>query len=407
MSLAGDARSHGRPTIVGLVALGLCSGALGPGLAALPQDFPRGQIIDSVTCLADPSQGYALYLPSTFSTNRAWPVLMGFHPGARGRAIVDTYRAAAEQYGFIVAGSNNSRNGSWEVSGRAVQAMSHDLGQRLTIDAARVYLTGHSGGSRVAMQVALTNKQIAGVIASSAGYPDVRPRSSVGFPVFGTAGTDDFNYIEMRMLDRALKTPHRVVIFDGGHTLPPPDVAMQAIEWLELQAMRSGSRPRDEAFIDRLWASRERAITGAGETAAAVHLLQDTADDFRQLRDVRTLESRASDLAKRKEIKRALDRERADDDAEMQLVDEYARHLAGLNSDAQRAESLRLLRGLLADLHKKATAVTDSPERARSKRVLRIITMGAGERPEDSEYLKLLQQYRLPGGGRGGGPYGS
>ena len=404
MTSSGGLRRLRCRTILQLGALGLLAATLTPGISARPQDLPRGQIIDSVTCLAEPAQSYSLYLPSTYSPDRSWPFLMGFHPGARGRAIVDTYRAAAEQYGYIVAGSNNSRNGSWEVSGRAVEAMSRDLGQRLAINAARVYLTGHSGGSRVALQVALTNKQIAGVIASSAGYPDVRPRSSVGFPIFGTAGTDDFNYIEMRMLDRALKTPHRVVIFEGGHTLPPPEVAMQAIGWLELQAMRSGSRPRDEALIDRLWASRERVIAAAGESVAAVHRLRETADDFRQLRDVTTIEARAADLAKRKEIKRALDRERADDETEMQLVDEYARHLAGLNSDTQRAESLRLLRGLLADLHKRATATTESAERARSRRVLRIITMGAAERPEDTEYLKLLQQYRLPGAGRGGGP---
>src|SRR6185369_4391101 len=101
----------------------------------------------------------------------------------------------------------------------------------------RFYLTGHSGGARVAMQVALGSSKIAGVIASSAGYPDSQPRGSVRFPIFGTAGTEDFNYIEMRLLDRALKTPHRVVIFEGGHTLPPAPVALEAIEWLELQAM--------------------------------------------------------------------------------------------------------------------------------------------------------------------------
>ena len=78
----------------------------------LSQDVPRGRVIEAVKCAADPSQSYALYLPSTYSPDRAWPVLMGFHPGARGRAIVEKYRAAAEQYGYVVAGSNNSRNAS-------------------------------------------------------------------------------------------------------------------------------------------------------------------------------------------------------------------------------------------------------------------------------------------------------
>src|SRR6185503_18066165 len=125
------------------------------------------------------------YLPTTYSPERPGSVLMGFHPGARGRAIVETYQAAAEQYGYMVAGSNNSRNGSWEVSIAAVRAMSGDLARRFSIDASRVYLTGHSGGARVALEVARTSGVIAGVIASSAGFADSRPRASVPFAVFG------------------------------------------------------------------------------------------------------------------------------------------------------------------------------------------------------------------------------
>src|SRR5207248_9970489 len=117
-----------------------------------------------------------------------------------------------------------------------------DLGQRFSIDAERLYLTGMSGGARVATQDALNNNNIAGVIASSAGYPDSKPRASVHFAVFATAGTEDFNYIEMRQLDRKLTSPHHLAIFNGGHTLPPDEIALEAIEWMELAAMKSGRR---------------------------------------------------------------------------------------------------------------------------------------------------------------------
>src|SRR4029077_13151979 len=106
-----------------------------------------------------------------------------FHPGARGRAMVETYAAAAEQYGYIVAGSNNSRNGPWAASAAAVLALPVDLGRRLAIDPQRFYLTGLSGGARVALTVALAKgNNIAGIIASSAGYPDSQPRVKVPFP---------------------------------------------------------------------------------------------------------------------------------------------------------------------------------------------------------------------------------
>src|SRR5206468_5395676 len=110
----------------------LALAAYGTTLQAQP--LPRGQIVDDVKCAGDPTQSYALYLPSSYSPERSWSLLVGFHPAARGRAIVETYRAAAEQYGFVVAGSNNSRNGSWQVSGAAAQAVAADLGQRFAID---------------------------------------------------------------------------------------------------------------------------------------------------------------------------------------------------------------------------------------------------------------------------------
>src|SRR5262245_4743820 len=163
----------------------------------------RGQIVPDVKCASDGSQAYALYLPSTYSPGRAWPVIFAFDPGGRGRNGVERYQAAAEKYGFIVAGSNNSRNGSPD-TGKAVEAMTSDVLSRLNVDRKRVYVAGMSGGARVAFGVALASPAIAGVIASSAGYPDNQTRRSLPFPVFATAGTEDFNHLEMRQLDREL-----------------------------------------------------------------------------------------------------------------------------------------------------------------------------------------------------------
>src|SRR5947207_14847469 len=261
--------TRGSLRVVAAVVVTLAARAM----PVLAQDFPRGTVIDDVKCAADPTQRYALYLPSTYSRDRLWNLLIAFHPAARGRAMVEKYQAAAEQYGYIVAGSNTSRNGPMAVSAASVRAMSADLGQRFSIAADRVYLTGMSGGARVALQVALGRNNIAGVIASSAGYPDSKPRSSVPFAVFSTAGTDDFNYIEMRQLDRKLTSPHYLAVFNGGHTLPPDAVALEAIEWLELQSMKPGRRSRDDALIDRLFEKRQRLLAASTSPAGTVHLL--------------------------------------------------------------------------------------------------------------------------------------
>ena len=356
------------------------------------QDLPRGQVVADVRCLADVSQGYALYLPSNYTPDRQWPLLMGFHPGARGIAIVEKYRAAAEQYGYIVAASNNSRNGPWDVSERAVLAMTRDLAARFSTDQKRLYATGHSGGARVAMQIALTNP-LAGVIASSAGYPDSVPRSKLKFVVFGTAGDTDFNYIELRLLDNALKTPHRVVIFDGGHTLPPDELAMEAIEWLEIQAIKSGIRTRDEDLVLTLWHKRLSGALKQTDPVKTVPLLQALVDDFKGLHDTKNEEEAVKVLLKDDETKRALDRKRNLDRAEIQALDDVRTYESGLRDETRRSESLFSLQQLLKGLQKKATAAADTPERDSARRLLRIFTMNAAERTSDKEYLALLASF--------------
>lgn len=360
--------------------------------SAQTQTLPTGTVIDEVACAADPSQRYALYLPSTYAPDRTWSVLMGFHAGGRGRAIVELYRAVAERYGYIVAASNNSRNGPWEVSAAAVRAMSADLAQRFTIDAERVYLTGHSGGARVAMQVALGSKAIAGVIASSAGFPDARTRRDVGFAVFGTAGSDDFNYLEMRQLDRRLVSPHRLAIFAGGHELPPPAVALDAIEWLELVAMKQNRRPKDDAFLTRTFTARQQAASAAGDTPAAADLLEAIVADFTGLRDVSAEASRLAALVAQPEIKRARTRQQTDENAEARDVDRYLDLEAGLRDPDRRLATLGRLRDRLSRWAALANAVEDTPVRSRARRLLRAVATGAGERVDDADYRALIAE---------------
>jgi len=57
----------------------------------------------------------------------------------------------------------------------------------------------------------------------------------------------------MRDLERRLRTErlaHRLLLTDERHTWPPAEACTRALAWLELQAMATALRPRDEAMID-------------------------------------------------------------------------------------------------------------------------------------------------------------
>lgn len=383
--------SSNKSLAIGAVLLCVCAAG------APAQLLQPGTIIDPVQCAEDPAQTYALYLPSTYSPERRSSVLLAFHPAARGRLMVEKYRAAAEQYGYIIAASNNSRNGPFAVSLTAAQAMSTDVSRRFSIDPERVYLTGMSGGARVAMAIALASDRIAGVIASSGGYPDSKPRASVTFAVFGTAGSEDFNYIEMRLLDRKLSSPHFLAVFQGGHTLPPDDIAFEALEWMELQAMQSGRRSRDAALAGRILEKRRARIAASTDAAETAYLLRALVSDFKGLLDPSAEASRLDQMSRQADVQKALKRERDADEAEGRMLGEIFELEARLGDDDRRDVALMTLRDRLSKLGRRATGDADTPDRSQARRLLRSITAGASGRVQDRTYLALLEQYRVQG----------
>ena len=103
---------------------------------ASAQAIQPGTIIDRVPCVDNPAQTYALYLPSAYSPERTWSLLLAFHPAARGHLMAEKYQAAAEQYGYIIAASNNSRNGPYAVSTTTGDPSAANKGAKPALDAA-------------------------------------------------------------------------------------------------------------------------------------------------------------------------------------------------------------------------------------------------------------------------------
>jgi len=373
-------QSMGKRVLGLLMAVAACRAA----------DLPAGRIIDSVECALDGTQHYALYLPSSYTPSRQWSVILAFDPGGRGRVPVERYQAAAEKYGYIVAGSLNSRNGPWEVSLQAAKAMTEDVKARFSIDPKRVYTAGMSGGARVAMKIALDSKQVAGVFASSAGFPDqfiARPP----FAVFGSAGTDDFNHMEMYQLDRRMTSPHRVLYFEGGHTWLPAEMAMQAVEWMELQAMKSGLRPRDAALLDRWFATRAERIDALPDNAETLHALIDLVADFEGFKEVGKFADRASRLLKQQNIKEALGEEFKNEERELRVQAE----LFELRDRWSNGESFAKLKERVTALLAQSKAAHDSADRRIARRVL--ANFAASPRGiRDPQYQELLDAIRRP-----------
>jgi hypothetical protein len=333
-----------------------------PLLAALAygQDLPRGQIIDSVKCLTQPAQQYALYVPSGYSPVRQWSAIFAFDPGARGRAGVERFQAAAEKYGYIVAGSLNSRNGPWEPSLEAAKAVMADVMKRFSIDRKRIYTAGQSGGARVALGIALESGQIAGVFASSAGFPD-EVQKSVPFPIFGKTAVDDFNYLELKALDRVVTTPHRVVVTEGGHAWMSSQTALEAVGWMEVQAMKSGLRPRDPKLMDEVFSARVAQANAQKNGLDAVLALESLAADFQGLKDVSKFTQRAAALRNQKDVQREIAEDHLAEQREAKQTNEIY---------TLRGESMDRLKARVFELSRQAKSTEDSTDRRIARRIL-------------------------------------
>ena len=289
------------------------------GTLCAGQELTRGQILETVACQGNPLQTYALYLPSSYVPDRKWPILYALDPGARGLMPVRRFREAAEKYGYILAGSNNSRNGPVRIVEEAVNAMLRDTQLRFSIDTQRFYLAGFSGGARAAVEVGFAMKgKVAGIAAFGAGFPsDLPPTAATPFAVYLAAGFEDFNFPELRELDRTLsglRVPHQFETFPGGHDWPPEVVCTHAVEWLELEAMKSGLRGRDASLIESIYAQtveEAEALERQGRRDASLERYAAAREVFSGLRDLTavTLKIRQLDPAEDVRKSRALEKD--------------------------------------------------------------------------------------------------
>jgi predicted esterase len=343
------------------------------------EELPRGRVVESVTTFKDPTQTYALYLPSNYTPARRWPTLYCFDPLARGAVPVKLFSEAAERFGWVVVGSNVSRNGPLKPSLDATRAMIEDAQARLSVDGARTYAAGFSGGARHSVLIDFICRHcLAGVIAAGAGYPpNFKPSAPVTFALFGAAGVDDFNFPEMKTLDATLArlgSAHRFESFEGGHAWPTPALAAAAIEWMELQALKTGLRRKDEAFTAGVWERRlfeARSLEEGSKPYASYRAYESLTADFRGLRDVSEAESRLAALGASKEVKAALKDEAEQLSRQQQLVGQLFELAERRRGEFElRVQAAADFRGIVEGLRVKAKAEADSGERRVARRTL-------------------------------------
>src|SRR5262249_49350029 len=118
-----------------------------------------------------------------------------------------------------------------------------DVRRRLAIDPDRVYLSGMSGGGRVAARVAYgLPESCAGVMPICGSYslrdePWVRLRVAERLSVALLEGENDWLRVETERAYLPIMSAYQVraklITYRGGHTTPPENVLRDAFLWVE------------------------------------------------------------------------------------------------------------------------------------------------------------------------------
>lgn len=312
MRACNGGRGIAVPATVAVVTL---FAAASPGLAVqaddLPVVIPTGRVIENVGATTDPSQTFSLYVPSDYSPDRTWPLVLLMDPRGNAGPPLEKLVPAAERLGYVIASSNNTAS---DVGGDpntpAVNAMMGTLQPRLSLDDRRFYLFGMSGTARAAWALAYAGApHIAGIAGFAAGIPPdmdlegAQGRLGAPFVFYGGAGDGDFNHSELVLLENRLKRlgfRYSINDYPGPHGWPSEQTEFEsALSFMHLMAMRRDLLEPDSAWLGREYEARlsaARALEENGDVPRAWQAYADLAADMNGLVESAEASERAAAL---------------------------------------------------------------------------------------------------------------
>jgi hypothetical protein len=185
----------------------------------------------------------------------------------------------------------------------------------------------------------------------------------------------------MHQIDKDLNAqnaPHRLMMFQGGHEWPPTSVGTQAVQWLELIAMKSGLRPKNKNLIDDIYQTRLAALPRT--TPEVWYETQSLARDFKALRDTQIIEQQANDIAKLPEYKKWQEELAKEVQKQHQLIRNLLENSFTMTKD-EVATTIR-------KWHKEAQAPDDTSARRFHRRLIREATLQLTYQMKEGEMAK-------------------
>jgi len=333
-------------------------------------------------------QRYQLYVPPVYKANKAWPLVVFISPGDQPMGWTTWKKVCQEKKVFFCspyAAGNSCPAGQRT---RIVLDMIDDVRRQYRIDPDQTYLSGFSGGGRMACAIGFSLPEWFGGVAPVCGTNPiseptylrhrVRDRLSVAF----ITGVKDFNRKEneeyMQPWFEELEIRSRLWVAPGvAHAIPSGEIMSQVYAWLEkdlerrrqdarkhsLLAMNADATPTPEQQATRHLEAAETSLKQADTAWQGVTLLQGAATRWSKLEAGQRARSRLKQILNDEKILESVARQGAEDEQKSLTAQGRALERFGASEQALQAWAS------LAKYHPDTPAGKFAAERVRLLRV--------------------------------------
>jgi hypothetical protein len=230
----------------------------------IPDTLNAGILYPKVLINNDELNTFAIYLPKIYNNTAAWPVVFFFDAGGNGSIAIQKYKSIADSLGYIMIGSNVSKNGQTAEESLSIwQLLKNSCLNSLSIDKNRIILAGFSGGARVCCTIAANEPEIFGIIANSAGAQQLDNILNQNTMFIGLAGNGDMNRAEMLGIEQHLlgtSLTHYYIEYDGIHEWAPAKIMHKALVISSIYAYQKNPTTINALLIENFISSQKSEI---------------------------------------------------------------------------------------------------------------------------------------------------
>lgn len=225
------------------------------------------------SCTTNHQNRYEVYVPQRKSTQEKLPLLVILDSHGSGKFALEKFKKAATNYGIILVASDLVKNGYPDFE-QAIQTLVEDVRQKYPIND-KLYITGFSGGARMALGYALSHPTQGLILCGALGSP--QQIGSLSCPIISISGTDDFNFIETAQFmfqEQTMPSNLKIELLSSSHSWPDSETLSNAVGFLTLYSSEENSTIENFCKLQK---TRIDTLKKAGEWIKAEIVARDMA----------------------------------------------------------------------------------------------------------------------------------